>query len=147
MSHHEQEDLQGFHRAGLPQPHVLMWDVRRQRYVCLLSSSADHRCPSFLATRFLLQEALTCSLPPCKPNLEPGGGRICVGEFAFSTGFPAKSGVAGALLIVIPNVMGICTWSPKLGPNGNSVGELSVACVAVRNKWNASSPSFCTDYT
>ena len=42
------------------------------------------------------------------------------GEFSFSMGFPAKAGASGAVMIVIPNVMGICTWSPRLDKNGNS---------------------------
>jgi glutaminase len=43
------------------------------------------------------------------------------GEFAFSIGLPAKSGVAGAVMVVIPNVAGFCTWSPRLDRLGNSV--------------------------
>lgn len=36
-------------------------------------------------------------------------------------GLPAKSGVCGGLLLVIPNVLGIALWSPPLDQSGNSV--------------------------
>lgn len=43
------------------------------------------------------------------------------GEFAFIVGLPAKSGVSGGLMVVVPNVMGLCIWSPRLDTLGNSV--------------------------
>ena len=43
------------------------------------------------------------------------------GEFAFSVGIPAKSAVSGVIVAVIPNVMGIAVWSPRLDECGNSV--------------------------
>lgn len=36
-------------------------------------------------------------------------------------GLPAKSGVSGAVLLVVPNVMGVMCWSPPLDRSGNSV--------------------------
>jgi len=42
------------------------------------------------------------------------------GEWGFNIGLPAKSGVAGCVWVVVPNKMGIATFSPKLDECGNS---------------------------
>lgn len=49
------------------------------------------------------------------------------GEWAFAIGLPAKSGVSGAVVVVIPNVLGMVLWSPRLDENGNSVRAVHFA--------------------
>ena len=46
------------------------------------------------------------------------------GRFAVRVGLPAKSGVSGALLSVIPGEGAIASYSPPLDKEGNSVGGL-----------------------
>ena len=43
------------------------------------------------------------------------------GAWAFEIGIPAKSGVSGALMAVIPGKLGVCIFSPRLNAQGNSV--------------------------
>jgi len=48
-----------------------------------------------------------------------------VGRFAMDVGLPAKSGVSGAILAVVPDRMSIVAFGPALGPKGNSMAALS----------------------
>ncbi|HCH61950.1 MAG TPA: glutaminase A, partial [Deltaproteobacteria bacterium] len=54
------------------------------------------------------------------------------GEFAFSIGVPAKSGVGGAVILVVPGLFGLCIWSPRLDAVGNSVRGVDFATRLVR---------------
>ncbi|MBW7460552.1 glutaminase, partial [Paenibacillus sepulcri] len=44
------------------------------------------------------------------------------GEFAIRAGIPAKSGVSGGILALVPGKLGIGIIGPALGEKGNSTG-------------------------
>jgi glutaminase len=48
------------------------------------------------------------------------------GEWAYRVGLPAKSGVAGGIVAVVPGKLGIGVFSPPLDAKGNSVRGIQV---------------------
>ncbi|OYD60569.1 UNVERIFIED_ORG: L-glutaminase [Burkholderia sp. CF145] len=43
------------------------------------------------------------------------------GDFVYRVGLPAKSGVGGGIVALLPGEMAVCVWSPGLDSNGNSL--------------------------
>jgi glutaminase len=59
------------------------------------------------------------------------------GGFAFRVGLPAKSGVGGGILAVVPGEATIAVWAPGLTSKGNSqFGALALERLATRTGWS-----------
>ncbi|MBH8580804.1 glutaminase B [Bisbaumannia pacifica] len=53
------------------------------------------------------------------------------GDFAYRVGLPAKSGVGGGIVAIVPGELSICVWSPALDASGNSVaGQYALELIA-----------------
>jgi len=48
------------------------------------------------------------------------------GQWAYSVGVPARSGVGGGILAVVPRQLAIAVFSPPLDARGNSVRGIKV---------------------
>lgn len=88
-----------------------------------------------------------------KPNLSPRivsmmatvGFYERTGDWMFSTGVPAKSGVGGGVMGVVPGVMGIAAFSPLLDDSGNSIkAQSAIKYIANRLNLNVYSSYRCT---
>ena len=59
------------------------------------------------------------------------------GDFAYRVGIPAKSGVGGGILAVVPGIASIAVWSPGLNAYGNSlIGTLALELLADDMGWS-----------
>ncbi|QGZ63399.1 glutaminase [Paraburkholderia acidisoli] len=55
------------------------------------------------------------------------------GDFVYRVGLPAKSGVGGGIVAVLPGEFAVCVWSPGLDPTGNSqVGQMALEWLTTR---------------
>jgi glutaminase len=57
------------------------------------------------------------------------------GEWAYEVGMPAKSGVSGCIIAVIPGQVGICVYSPPIDKQGNSVRGIK-ACLEISDEFD-----------
>lgn len=74
----------------------------------ILPDSGEHLLTASAAKR-ISAVMLTC------------GTYDAAGDFAYRVGLPAKSGVGGGILAVVPGEMAVCVWSPGLDTSGNSL--------------------------
>ena len=57
------------------------------------------------------------------------------GEWLYNVGMPAKSGVSGGVIAVLPGQLGIGVFSPRLDAHGNSVRGIRL-CEALSRHWD-----------
>lgn len=59
------------------------------------------------------------------------------GDFAYRVGVPAKSGVGGGVLAIVPRIASIAVWSPGLNQHGNSLlGTEALEMLCKEMRWS-----------
>jgi glutaminase len=63
------------------------------------------------------------------------------GTHMVKTGMPAKSGVSGYTIALVPGKAGIVVLSPRVNPKGNSIrGEIMLEGLSKAMQWHFASP-------
>ena len=78
---------------------------------------ANHGCDPITKERFITSsqaKRINALMLTC-------GHYDASGDFAFYVGLPGKSGVGGGIVAVVPNVMSLAVFSPRLNSWGNSL--------------------------
>lgn len=74
-----------------------------------VSAASGERVLDASSTKRLSALMLTC------------GTYDAAGDFVYRVGLPAKSGVGGGIVAVLPGEFAVCVWSPGLDTTGNSL--------------------------
>lgn len=101
---------------------LVLRDYFRQ---CAIAASAEDvaRAALFLATRDGTNPVLDAeSRRRVNAVLLTAGMYNAAGDIAYRVGIPAKSGIGGGIVGVLPSVGAVCAWSPPLDDRGNSAG-------------------------
>lgn len=122
--------LKSYHRIDSPVDALL----DAYFHQCALAMSCRQLARTFLALANrglspLVEEAVVTARQAKRINslMLTCGMYDSVGSFAFRVGLPAKSGVGGGIVAVVPDRMCIATWAPELDLSGNSyVGVLAL---------------------
>jgi glutaminase len=119
--------LADFGRLDNPVPLVLDQYIRQ----CSLTMSCRDLA---LAARFLARHGVRADGSRLLTRSEAkrinavmliGGTYDAAGEFAHRVGLPAKSGIGGGILAVVPGRCTVCAWGPALDEHGNSVAAIA----------------------
>lgn len=94
---------------------------------CAIAASSEDlaRAALFLAKRTRGGEVLA-SEDRRRVNavLLTAGMYNAAGDIAYRVGLPAKSGIGGGIVGVLPGTGAVCVWSPRLDRQGNSIGGI-----------------------
>ncbi|HBE6665958.1 TPA: glutaminase B [Escherichia coli] len=100
-------------------------------HYCALKMSCVELARTFV---FLAKKAIHIDEPVVTPMqarqinalMATSGMYQNAGEFAWRVGLPAKSGVGGGIVAIVPHEMAIAVWSPELDDAGNSLAGIAV---------------------